>query len=90
MFGYLKKLNITPTTVQHKYAKQAPNKSKGAKNMKLSLHMTKNYNVRDYLKPAHIRIAVIDLDISKEYPANFVCVLPRTNNPHAKKLIQNH
>ena len=52
--------------------------------MKLSLHITKNYNVKDYLKPAYIRIAVIDTDIPKEYPANFVCILPRSLNPNAK------
>ncbi len=54
--------------------------------MKLSLYFTKNYNVRDYLKPSHIRIAVIDNDISEEYPANFVCMLPKTVNPNAKTL----
>ena len=53
--------------------------------MNLSLHLSKNYNVRDYLKPAHIRIAVINQEISKEYPANFVCMLPRKINPNAKK-----
>ncbi len=52
--------------------------------MKLSLYFTKNYNVRDYLKPSHIRIAVIDNDISKKYPTNFVCMLPKTINPNAK------
>jgi predicted Zn-ribbon and HTH transcriptional regulator len=57
------------------------------KPLKLSLHFTKNYNIKDYLKPSYIRIAVIDLDRSKEYPANFVCILPRRNNPNAK--IQN-
>jgi len=56
------------------------------KTMKLKLYVTKNYNVRDYLKPAHIRVAVIDTDVSKEYPANFVCMLPRTFNPNAKTL----
>ena len=52
--------------------------------MNLSLHIEKNYNIKDYLKSSHIRLAVIDLDKSKEYPANFVCILPRTNNPNAK------
>jgi hypothetical protein len=52
--------------------------------MKLSLYFTKNYNVRDYLKPSYIRIAVIDNDKSKKYPANFVCMLPKTINPNAK------
>ena len=52
--------------------------------MNLSLHIEKNYNLKDYLKPSYIRLAVIDTDISKEYPANFVCMLPRTINPNAK------
>ena len=55
--------------------------------MNLALHMSKNYNVKDYLKSSYIRIAVIDLDISNEYPSNFVCILPKTINPNAK--IQN-
>ena len=55
--------------------------------MKLKLRITKNYNIKDYLKPSHIRFAVIDPTISKEYPANFVCMLPKTINPKAK--VQN-
>ena len=54
------------------------------KNLNLSLHITKNYNIKDYIKPAYIRIAVIDKNISKEYPANFVCILPKTINLKAK------
>ena len=52
--------------------------------MNLKLHITKNYNIKNYIKPSRIRIAVIDTDISKEYPANFVCMLPRTLNPNSK------
>ena len=52
--------------------------------MKLSLYITKNYNIKNYTKPAHIRIAVIDTDMSKKYPDNFVCILPRTYNPNSK------
>ena len=55
--------------------------------MNLKLHITKNYNIKDYTKPGHIRIAVVDKDISKDYPANFVCMLPKTFNPNAT--IQN-
>ena len=55
--------------------------------MKLKLLITKNYNAKDYLKHSYIRIAVIDNDKSKKYPANFVCMLPRKINPNAK--IQN-
>ena len=46
--------------------------------------MTKNINVRDYQKPSHIKMAVINTDISNHYPANFVCILPKINNPNAK------
>jgi hypothetical protein len=52
--------------------------------MKLKLLITKNYNIRDYLTPSYIRVAVIDTTISKKYPANFVCILPRKINPNAK------
>ena len=52
--------------------------------MKLSLHITKNYNIKDHLKPSHIRIAVLDQDISDKYPTNYVCILPRRLNPTAK------
>jgi hypothetical protein len=40
--------------------------------------------MKDYTKSSHIRIAVIDKDISKKYPENFVCILPRTFNPKSK------
>jgi hypothetical protein len=56
--------------------------------MKLKLRITKNYNAKDYLKPAYIRIAVIDLTISKKYPANFVCMLPKQVRLNAK--VQNN
>ena len=56
--------------------------------MKLALHITKNYNMKDYSKSSHIRIAVIDKDISKKYPDNFVCILPRTLAKTSKNLNQ--
>ena len=52
--------------------------------MRLALYITKNLNIKDYTKPAHIKIAVIDKDISNNYPSNFVCILPRTFNPNNK------
>jgi hypothetical protein len=57
------------------------------KTMNLKLHITKNYNIKDYNKPAHIRIAVIDQDKSLTYPQNFLCLLPKQVNP---KLKQKH
>lgn len=45
--------------------------------MRLSLHMAKNYTVKNYNKPSFISLAVVDLDISDIFPANFVCTLPK-------------
>jgi hypothetical protein len=44
--------------------------------MKLRLRITKK-ETKDYTKPQH-RFTVIDLDKSKQYPQNFVCILPKT------------
>jgi hypothetical protein len=57
--------------------------------MKLRLHVTKK-RTRDFLKPPHMRFAVVDLDISKEYPKNFVCILPVKVNPKASKPTKFH
>ena len=55
--------------------------------MKLKLRITKNPNAKDYTKPSYIRFAIIDLEKSKNYPANFVCMLPR--HVHTKVKIQS-
>ena len=44
--------------------------------MNLRLCVFKNYDARDYSQGLHIRFAVIDVDKSKNYPANYVCILP--------------
>ena len=44
--------------------------------MNLRLHVSKNRDARDYSQGRHIRFAVIDLDKSKSYPENYVCMLP--------------
>jgi len=44
--------------------------------MKLSLRVCMIDNVRDYSVGKRFRFAVVDLDKSKSYPSNFVCVLP--------------
>jgi hypothetical protein len=44
--------------------------------MKLSLLVCRNDNVEDYSLGKRFRFAVVDLDKSKSYPANFVCMLP--------------
>lgn len=54
--------------------------------MKLRLHITKNEDLKDYSRGQYFRFAVIDLDRSKQYPANFVCMLPKkptvNDTPH--------
>ncbi len=54
--------------------------------MKLRLHITKNEELKDYTRGQYFRFAVIDLDKSKTYPANFVCMLPKkptiNDTPH--------
>jgi hypothetical protein len=45
--------------------------------MNLKLYILKRDDARDYTLRTYIRFAVIDLDRSKKYPENFVCVLPQ-------------
>ena len=54
--------------------------------MKLSLSIFKRYELNDYSRKDYIKFAVVDLETSREYPANFVCMLPRnirSNNKNA-------
>ena len=44
--------------------------------MKLSLLVCRFDNAKDYSLGKRFRFAVVDLDKSKSYPANFVCMLP--------------
>lgn len=44
--------------------------------MNLRLHASKKEDARDYSQRGYIRFAVIDLDKSENYPANYVCMLP--------------
>jgi hypothetical protein len=46
--------------------------------MNLKLRITKHYSSDSYIKPKHIRFAIIDLDRSSDYPINFVCNLPKS------------
>ena len=46
--------------------------------MNLKLRITKHYSSDSYIKPKHIRFAIIDLDRSLDYPINFVCNLPKS------------
>lgn len=56
--------------------------------MKLSLSIFKREELNDYSCRHYIRFAVVDLDRSKEYPVNFVCLLPKrikeNNGYHTK------
>lgn len=52
--------------------------------MKLRLRITRNDNLKDYQNKKYLRFAVTDLDISKHYPTNYVCILPRHIYPTAK------
>ena len=45
--------------------------------MNLRLEVFKINFIGDYTQGRHIRFAVVDLDKSKNYPANFVCLLPK-------------
>jgi hypothetical protein len=49
--------------------------------MNLRLKIFKTNFKGDYNTGRHIRFAVVDMDKSKEYPANYVCLLPA--NPRA-------
>ena len=44
--------------------------------MKLGLLVCRIDNVKDYSVTKRFRFAVVDLDKSKSYPSNFVCMLP--------------
>ena len=52
----------------------------------LGLYITKNLDSITYNKSNYIKFAVVNLNNSKEYPLNFLCVLPRNINPNAKML----
>jgi hypothetical protein len=45
--------------------------------MNPKLYVFKRDDLRDYSMRNHIHFAVVDLERSKDYPLNFVCVLPQ-------------
>ena len=48
-------------------------------NMKASLYLLKKQNGRtEFTMKTDVQVVVVDLDRSKEYPLNFVCILPLT------------
>jgi hypothetical protein len=44
--------------------------------MRVGLHLCRYDDAEDYSVSNRFRFAVVDLDIAKNYPLNFVCVLP--------------
>ena len=52
--------------------------------MKLRL-LPKKKEMNDYLRKAYIRFVIVDLDRSKKYPANFICLLPKNIKPSGKR-----
>ena len=48
--------------------------------MKLSLYVCRFDNAKDYSAGKRFRFAVVDLEKSKSYPSNFVCMLPTQIN----------
>jgi hypothetical protein len=52
--------------------------------MNLRLHISKNVKVSDYSQWRYIRFVVVDLAKSKNYPANYVCLLPMQPSANGK------
>jgi hypothetical protein len=52
--------------------------------LKLRLRISKFDKVADYSSGKRFRFAVVDLDRGKDYPLNFVCLLPRQLKPEGK------
>ncbi len=47
--------------------------------MRPSLYMLKRHNGRtEYSMKTEVQVVVVDLDKSKQYPLNFVCILPQS------------
>jgi hypothetical protein len=52
--------------------------------LRLRLRISKFDNAADYSAGKRFRLAVVDLDRGKDYPLNFVCLLPRQLKPEGK------
>jgi hypothetical protein len=53
--------------------------------LKLRLLTSKRNELSDYSQEGYIRFVVVDLDKSKDYPVNFVCILPKNIKVSGKK-----
>jgi hypothetical protein len=54
--------------------------------MRVGLRLSRLDYVADYSVGRRFRFAVVDLDKGKDYPLNFVCMLPRQLGPKGKGL----
>ncbi len=52
--------------------------------MRVGLHLYKNDDAEDYSVGRRFRFAVVDLDKARNYPLNFVCMLPTKINADSK------
>jgi len=53
--------------------------------MRPSLYLLKKRNGRtEYSMKTEVQVVVVDLDKSKQYPLNFVCILPQTTTSLGK------
>ena len=52
--------------------------------MKLRL-LSKKKQLNDYSRKGYLRFVVVDLDRSKKYPANFICLLPKNIKASGKR-----
>ena len=53
--------------------------------LKLRLFISKRNELNDYSRKDYIRFVVVDLDKSRQYPTNFVCILPKNIKLTGKK-----
>jgi hypothetical protein len=52
--------------------------------LKLGL-VSKRNGLNDYSRKGYLRFVVVDLDRSKKYPANFICLLPKNIKASGKR-----
>jgi hypothetical protein len=52
--------------------------------LKLRL-LSKRNELNDYSRKGYIRFVVVDLDKSKKYPVNFICLLPKNIKVSGKR-----
>ena len=53
--------------------------------MKLSLSIFKREDLNEYSGKNNIRFVVVDIDRSRKYPQNFVCILPKQIKANSRR-----